>query len=60
MDLDRVKQVAVTALRSIGRAGTVLKTNPAAGLVTALAAGFLAGRLLRRKDTPTALEVRAK
>lgn len=58
MDMGRLQQVTVTALRSLGRAGTVLKTNPAAGLFTALAAGFLAGRLLRRKDAPIALEVR--
>lgn len=50
MDLPSMKKALGRAWTALNGVGTTLKTKPAAGLFTALAAGFIAGRIFRRND----------
>ena len=48
MDASDLKRVPGAAVDAVKRATSVLRQNPALALLTSLAAGFVAGLILRR------------
>lgn len=52
MDTAPLKRAADAALQSVRQVGTILDRNPVLALTAAVAAGFFAGLLFRRREKP--------
>jgi hypothetical protein len=60
MDFADVKQAAGTAVQSVRKVGAALSQSPALALTAAVAVGFFAGLLLRRREKSAPAKIRSE